>query len=71
MKIGIIFSPFLRLGNLIKRINSQIVKHFNKLKPSSTTFELGLWNNAPLVQTKFGLLFGYSDKDSWSWKGIP
>jgi len=71
MKIGYLFSPFIRLGNFFKRIISRSIKYFNKLKPSDTTFELGSWNNDPLVQTKYGMLLGNSNKNSWSWKGIP
>jgi len=71
IKIGTIFSPLVRFGYLIKRIISRYAKHATKLNPSSTIFELGLWNNSPLVQTKYGLVLGFSDKNSWSWKGIP
>ncbi|MFX0007266.1 MAG: carboxylesterase/lipase family protein, partial [Candidatus Hermodarchaeota archaeon] len=42
-----------------------------KLEPSNTTFNLGSWNDAALVQTKYGLVSGFSDKGSWCWKGIP
>ena len=71
MKIGYVLSPFLRLGNFLKRIISRSINHFNKLESSSTTFKLGSWNNEPLVQTKYGQTLGFSDKNSWSWKGIP
>ena len=71
MKMGTIFSPFIRLGYFIKRIISRYIRHFIKLNPSNTTFELGSWKNAHIVQTKYGLVSGSSDKNSWSWKGIP
>ncbi len=71
LKIAYVFSPFIKLGNSVKRA---VVPFFNRLsapKPSETTFELGKWNNEKLVQTKYGLLSGFSDKNSWCWKGIP
>jgi len=29
------------------------------------------WENKPVVQTKFGLIRGHADQDTWCWKGIP
>jgi para-nitrobenzyl esterase len=71
IKLAYLFSPFIRLVNLIKRILSTYISHFRALEPSNTTFKLGLWNDDALVQTKYGLVSGFSDKKSWCWKGIP
>jgi len=71
MKLGYLFFPFIRLGNIIKRTVSVYLKRFYALKPSNTTFKLGSWNNDTLVQTKYGLVSGFSGKGSWCWKGIP
>ncbi len=71
IKLAYLFSPLIRLINLIKRIVSAQTCHFRRLKPSNTTFELDIWNNDALVQTKYGLVSGFSDKGSWCWKGIP
>jgi para-nitrobenzyl esterase len=30
-----------------------------------------MWNNEANVQTKYGLVHGFSDKGTWCWKGIP
>jgi len=71
IKLAYLFSPIIRLINLIKRIISPYVRHFHKLESSKTTFKLGSWNNDALVQTKYGLISGFLDKESWCWKGIP
>ncbi|UCG00806.1 MAG: carboxylesterase family protein [Candidatus Heimdallarchaeota archaeon] len=71
MKLIYLFVPFIRLGNFIKRAISSYISHFFTLKPSSTTFKLGSWDNDVLIQTKYGLISGFSDKGSWCWKGIP
>jgi len=71
IKLAYLFSPFIRLINLIKRALSPYMSHFRALEPSNTTFKLGSWNNDALIQTKYGLVSGFSDKDSWCWKGIP
>jgi len=71
IKLAYLFSPFIRLINLIKRIVSPYISHFRSLDPSDTTFKLGSWNDDDLVQTKYGLVYGFSDKGSWCWKGIP
>jgi len=71
IKIAYLFSPFIRLVNLIKRKVSSLFSHSRALESSNTTFKLGLWNNDALVQTKYGLVSGFLDKGSWCWKGIP
>jgi len=71
IKLAYLFAPFIRLINLIKRIVSSYISHIGALEPSSTTFKLGSWNDNALVQTKYGLVSGFSDKGSWCWKGIP
>ncbi|MFX0175608.1 MAG: carboxylesterase family protein, partial [Candidatus Hodarchaeota archaeon] len=71
MKLLYLFVPFIRLANFFKRTISPYIRHFSALKPSNTTFELGSWNNDPLVQTKFGLISGILDKNVWCWKGVP
>jgi len=70
IKLAYLFSPFIRLINLIKRILSPYTSHFRVLEPSNTTFKLGSWNDDAVVQTKYGLVSGFSDKESWCWKGI-
>jgi len=71
MKLSYLFVPFIRLGNLIKRTLSRYFSRLHALKPSNTTFKIGSWNNNALVQTKYGLISGATDKNSWCWKGIP
>jgi para-nitrobenzyl esterase len=71
VKLAYLFSPLIRLINLIKRVASHHINHFRTLELSKTTFQLGSWNNDVLVQTKYGLVSGFSDKGSWCWKGIP
>ncbi len=71
IKLAYLFAPFIRLINLIKRIVSPYISHFRSLEPSDTPFKLGSWNDDALVQTKYGLVSGFSDKGSWCWKGIP
>ena len=71
MKIATIFSPFLRLSSWIKRTALPPIKRYFAPKPSDHTYELGDWNNDAVVQTKYGLVAGYSDKGTWCWKGIP
>ncbi|MFX1496471.1 MAG: carboxylesterase/lipase family protein [Promethearchaeota archaeon] len=71
MKLIYLFGPFIRLGNLVRRTLSNYINHFHTSKPSNNTFELGLWNNDALVQTKYGLISGLKGKNFWCWKGIP
>ena len=71
IKLAYLFSPFIRLVNLIKRMVSPLFSHFRALEPSNTTFKLGLWNDNAPVKTKYGLVSGFLDKGSWCWKGIP
>ena len=71
IKLAYFFSPLIRLSNLIKRFISSKISHFHELEPSDNTFKLGSWNDNPLVQTKYGLVSGFLDKESWCWKGIP
>jgi para-nitrobenzyl esterase len=71
IKLAFLFSPFIRLINLIKRVVSRYFKHFCSLEPSKTTFKLGSWNNEVIVQTKYGTISGLSAKKYWCWKGIP
>lgn len=69
--LGSFFSPMIKLINLIKRVISSQLKRFKTLKSSTTTFKLSSWNDDALVQTKYGLISGFLDKESWCWKGIP
>ncbi|MFX1281130.1 MAG: carboxylesterase/lipase family protein [Promethearchaeota archaeon] len=71
IKLAYLFSPFIKLVNLIKRRVSLYIGRFRALEPSNTTFELSSWNNDALVKTKYGFISGFSDKGSWCWKGIP
>jgi para-nitrobenzyl esterase len=71
IKLAYLFSPLIRLTNLIKRTVSSYLKHFRTFEPSKTIFKLGSWNDDALVQTKYGLISGFSDNKSWCWKGIP
>ncbi|MHA2332871.1 MAG: carboxylesterase/lipase family protein [Candidatus Hodarchaeales archaeon] len=56
---------------MVKRAVSPYISRLSALKPSDTTFKLGTWNNDATVQTKHGLISGFSDESSWCWKGIP
>jgi para-nitrobenzyl esterase len=71
MKFASLFSPFFRLKNYLERAISQPIRHYFAPKPSDKTYELGNWNNERTVQTKYGLVLGFSDKGTWCWKGIP
>ena len=71
MKLASIFAPFLRLNSLVKRAVSPRIKRLFAPKPSDHTYIPGDWSNDPTVQTKYGLVEGYSDKGTWCWKGIP
>ena len=71
MKLAYLFVPFIRLSSLVKRTVSPPIKRFFAPKISDHVYELGGWNNNATVQTKYGLLTGYSDKNTWCWKGIP
>ena len=71
IKLAYLFSPLIRLTNLIKRTVSSYLKHFRTFEPSKTIFKLGSWNEDALVQTKYGLISGFSDNKSWCWTGIP
>jgi para-nitrobenzyl esterase len=71
IKLAYLFSPFIRLVNLIRRSVTPLFSHFRALESSDTTFKLGSWSDDALVQTKYGLISGFLDKGSWCWKGIP
>ncbi len=71
MKLGALFSPLIRLGYSAKRAISSPIKRYFAPKPSDHAYKIGDWNNDAIVQTKYGLVSGYSDKDTWCWKGIP
>ncbi len=71
MKLAPLFSPFIKLVNSVKRVVSPRIKRYFEPKPSDRVYELGTWNNDPTVQTKYGVVAGYSDKGVWCWKGIP
>jgi para-nitrobenzyl esterase len=71
MKLGYLFSPIIRLSNFVLRTISTPINRYFSPKPSDHLYEPGIWNNDPIVQTKYGLVSGYSDKDTWCWKGIP
>ncbi|MHA3965082.1 MAG: carboxylesterase/lipase family protein, partial [Candidatus Thorarchaeota archaeon SMTZ1-45] len=71
MKLGKLFSPLLRLGNWIRRTVTHPIKRYFEPKTSDHTYDLGVWNNDASVQTKYGLVAGFSDKGTWCWKGIP
>lgn len=71
MKLGALFSPLIRLGYSAKRAISSPIKRYFAPKPSGHAYEIGDWNNDATVQTKYGLVSGYSNKDGWCWKGIP
>ena len=71
MKLAYLFSPFIRLGISVKRRVSPPIRRRFAPKPSDHTYELGVWKNDATVQTKYGTVEGYSDKGTWSWKGIP
>jgi para-nitrobenzyl esterase len=71
MKLASLFSPLIRLSNSARRaVLPPIRQHFAP-KPSDHTYELGVWNNDSSVQTRYGLVSGYTDKGTWCWKGIP
>ena len=71
MKIGLFFSPIIRMGHSMKRATSKLFKHRFAPKQSDHTYELSEWKNEAVVQTKYGLVSGYSDEGTWCWKGIP
>ncbi len=71
LKFASLFSPFLRLKNYLDRAISQPIRRHFAPKPSDSTYDLGQWNNKAIVQTKYGLVAGFSDKGIWCWKGIP
>ena len=71
MKLIYLFVPFIRLNNILKRAISPYINRFFALEPSDNTFKLSTWDNDSTVQTKFGMISGFSDKGSWCWKGIP
>jgi para-nitrobenzyl esterase len=71
IKLAFVFSPFIRLINLIKRVVSRYIRHFYSLESSKTTFKLSSWNNEATVQTKYGMISGLCAKKYWCWKGIP
>ncbi len=55
----------------MKRAVSPFFNRLSEPEPAETTFQLGKWNNEELVQTKYGVVSGSSDKETWCWKGIP
>jgi para-nitrobenzyl esterase len=69
--LAYLFSPLIRLVNLIKRRVSPLFSNYHALEPSNITFNIDLWNDNTLVQTKYGLVSGFLDKGSWCWKGVP
>ena len=71
MKLGAVFSPLIRMGYSVKRAVSAPIKRYFAPKPSDHTYEISAWNNEATVQTKYGLVAGFSDKGTWCWKGIP
>ncbi|MFW9831591.1 MAG: carboxylesterase/lipase family protein [Candidatus Thorarchaeota archaeon] len=71
MKFASLFSPLFRLKHYLERNISQPIRRHFAPKPSDSTYELGQWNNEIIVQTKYGLVQGFSDKGTWCWKGIP
>lgn len=71
MKLAYLFGPFIRLTNSVKRAASPYISRLSALKPSEITFKIGSWNNDAAIQTKYGLVFGFTDKSSWCWKKIP
>ncbi len=71
MKLIYLFVPFIRLNNILKRAISPYINRFFALEPSVNTFKLSTWDNDSTVQTKYGMISGFSDKGSWCWKGIP
>jgi len=71
MKLASLFSPFVKLGNSVRRVVSPPIKRYFAPKPSDHTFELSNWVNNEIVQTKYGLVSGCLHKGTWCWKGIP
>ena len=71
MRLGPIISLFFRIKNWISRTISQPIRNYFTPKPSDHTFDLGKWNNESTVQTKYGIVDGYSNGNTWCWKGIP
>ncbi|UCH05439.1 MAG: carboxylesterase family protein [Candidatus Thorarchaeota archaeon] len=71
MKLALLFSPFIRMANSVKRTVSPRIRRFFEPKPSDHKYEPGTWKNDSAVQTKYGMVDGYSDKGTWCWKGIP
>jgi para-nitrobenzyl esterase len=59
------------MGYSVKRSVSRPFKRLSAPKPSDHTYELSQWKNDAVVQTKYGVVSGYSDEDTWCWKGIP
>jgi para-nitrobenzyl esterase len=71
MKIGSLFSPIIRLFTSVNRIVSQRIRQYYEPDPSDHTYVIGTWKDDSAVQTKYGLVVGFSDKGTWCWKGIP
>ncbi|MFX1317833.1 MAG: carboxylesterase/lipase family protein [Promethearchaeota archaeon] len=71
MQIASLVSPLFRLKNYLGRAIAQPIRRHFAPKPSDKTYELGKWNDEANVQTKYGLVRGFSDKGTWCWKGIP
>ncbi|MFW9967902.1 MAG: carboxylesterase family protein, partial [Candidatus Thorarchaeota archaeon] len=71
MQLGKIFSPIIKILLSVKRIVSQSTKRLFEPEPSEHLYEIGVWKNDSVVQTKYGIVDGFSDKGTWCWKGIP
>ncbi|MFX1484036.1 MAG: carboxylesterase/lipase family protein [Promethearchaeota archaeon] len=71
MKLASLFSPFFRLKNWLNRNISQPIKRYSEPKPADHMYDLESWSNDASVQTKYGLVSGYSENGIWCWKGIP
>jgi para-nitrobenzyl esterase len=71
MQLGKLFSPIIKMILSVKRIVSQSTKRLFEPEPSEHLYEIGMWKNDSVVQTKYGIVDGFSDKGTWCWKGIP
>ncbi|MFW9871211.1 MAG: carboxylesterase family protein, partial [Candidatus Thorarchaeota archaeon] len=71
MKLGLLFSPIIRMSNSVKRAVSEPIKRRFAPKPSDHMYELGDWNDDAVVQTIYGTVSGCSEESVWCWKGIP
>ncbi|MFX1548478.1 MAG: carboxylesterase/lipase family protein [Promethearchaeota archaeon] len=71
IKFVYLLVPFIRLNNILKRAVSPYTSRLFTPEPSDNTFNISKWNNEATVQTKYGTVSGFRDKNSWCWKGIP